>query len=174
MEFELSQAIAVLERTPSALRALLNGLPANWVDSSGDREAWRPYDVLGHLIHGERSDWIPRARIILDQGESHPFEPFDRVAMFEESRGKTLEELLDEFERRRGENLERLASWQLSAEDLDKSGRHPELGRVTLRQLLATWSVHDLNHLAQISRAMASEYADEVGPWKEYLSILRG
>ena len=149
-----------------------SGLPVGWTESAGNREDWRPFDVVGHLIHGERTDWIPRAKIILAEGEAQPFETFDRVAQFEDSVGKSLAELVDEFERLRRENLEILRDWGLSHQDLSRTGQHPELGRVTLQALLATWVVHDLNHLAQISRSMAGLYADEVGPWRQYLSIL--
>ena len=168
----MDEAIQILARTPSVLQTFLVDLPAGWTESGGDLEDWRPFDVVGHLIHGELTDWIPRARTILEQGEGQTFEPFDRVAQFERSAGKTLSELVDEFAVLRRENLEVLRNWQLGAQDLDRSGRHPELGRVTLQQLLATWVVHDLNHLAQICRSMAGLYVDEVGPWRQYLSIL--
>lgn len=135
-------------------------------------EDWGPFDIVGHLIHGEETDWIPRARIILTQGENRTFEPFDRFAQFEASRGKTLGTLLDEFERLRNANLETLGSWKLTNAELDLYGVHPELGDVTLRQLLATWVVHDLTHIRQVATAMARRYSDEVGQWKQYLSIL--
>ena len=172
MQFDLDHAMQVLARTPSVLRALLVDLPSGWTQSAGNREDWRPFDVVGHLIHGERTDWIPRAKIILGEGETRPFETFDRVAQFEGSAGNTLAELVDEFEELRQENLEILRDWQLSRQNLAQTGQHPELGRVTLQELLATWVVHDLNHLAQISRSMAGLYTDEVGPWRQYLSIL--
>ena len=172
MKLELEEAIPVLRQTPTTLRSLLVGLPNRWVESSGDPSNWHPYDVVGHLVHGERTDWIPRARIILDKGESQAFDPFDRVAMFDESGGKSLGDLLDEFELLREKNLATLESWQLSEEDLHRKGTHPELGPVTLGQLLATWTTHDLNHIFQISRVMARKYTDEVGPWIEYLGVL--
>jgi hypothetical protein len=134
---------------------------------------WEPFDVVGHLIHGEETDWIPRARIILEQGENRTFIPFDRFAQFERSKGKSLANLLDEFEKLRAENIDTLRSWNLTEEHLDLEGIHPELGTVTLRQLLATWVVHDLNHIRQIVTAMAGKYSGEVGVWKEYLSILK-
>ena len=134
---------------------------------------WQPYDVVGHLIHGEETDWIPRARIILEQGEDRTFVPFDRFAQFERSEGKSLDELLDEFAALRAENLETLRAWNLTSAQLDLRGMHPELGESTLRQLLATWVVHDLNHIRQIVTAMAGRYGGEVGPWREYLSILK-
>ncbi|HBE83516.1 MAG TPA: DinB family protein [Pyrinomonadaceae bacterium] len=171
--FEIEEAIAILAVTPGTLKAWLGGLPDVWTASSGDENDWRPFDVVGHLIHGERTDWISRARIVLEQGENRTFEPFDRLAQFEHSRGKTLEELLDEFERLRSENLRLLSSWELGEEQFDLVGMHPALGPTTLRQLISTWAVHDLNHIKQIAASMAKRYDREVGPWKEYLSILR-
>ena len=136
-------------------------------------EPWNPYDVVGHLIHGEETDWIPRARIILAQGDNRTFVPFDRFAQFEKSKGRSLAQLLDEFAKLRVENIETLRSWNLTDAELDLEAIHPELGPVTLRQLLATWVVHDLNHIRQIVTAMAGKYASEVGVWREYLSILQ-
>lgn len=173
MKFFLDQAVAVLERTPVALRELLQDLPDDWVSTSGDRSNWGPFDVVGHLIHGEQTDWIPRARIILDLQERVPFTSFDREAQFELSTGKTLADLLGEFEELRRENLVTLQGWNLAPEALNGVGEHPELGPVTLRELLATWVVHDLGHLAQITRSMARRYNDEVGPWREYLPVLQ-
>ena len=143
MKFNLDEAIPVLRQTPTTLRSLLAGLPERWVESSGDPSFWHPYDVVGHLVHGERTDWIPRARIILEVGESQTFDSFDREAMFVESEGKSLGDLLDEFEQLREQNLVTLEYWQLSEEDLRKKGAHPELGPVTLGHLLATWTAHD-------------------------------
>lgn len=177
MRFELEKSIAVLSATPATLRSLLEGLSEEWTGGDGqdphsrDRE-WRPYDVIGHLIHGEETDWIPRANIILEQGRYRTFVPFDRFAQFERSKGKSLAELLDEFAQLRNENIETLRSWNLTEQQLDLEGTHPELGRVNLRQLLATWVVHDLNHIRQIVTAMAKRYSGEVGVWREYLSIL--
>lgn len=173
MTFDLERSIQVLSVTPKTLRAMLDGLAAEWTAQS-DQADWQPFDVVGHLIHGEETDWIPRARIILEQGENRTFVPFDRFAQFERSQGRSLAELLDEFETLRSENLRTLRSWGLTEENLDLEGMHPELGRVTLRQLLATWVVHDLNHIRQIVTAMAKQYSDEVGVWREYLSILEG
>jgi hypothetical protein len=173
MQFDLSSGMAVLSRTPTVLDALLRDLPAEWVGATEGPDTWSPYDVIGHLIHGEETDWIPRARIILAEGEHHPFEPFDRFAQMEKSRDRTLHHLLEEFHRLRVENLETLASWTLSATDLERRGRHPELGAVTLRQLLATWVAHDLGHIGQIVRVMAKQYAEAVGPWKAYMSVFR-
>jgi len=172
MEFDLDQAIAVLARTPATLRTLLKDLPRDWVETNEGAGTWSPYDVIGHLIHGERTDWIARAKIILEHGESRPFDPFDRFAQFEESNGKTLESLLEEFATAREKSLAALRGLNLDAAELDKPGRHPELGKVTLKQLLATWVTHDLDHVAQIARTMAKQYASEVGPWQAYISIL--
>lgn len=172
MKFDLDQAISVLERTPAALRELMWDLSDEWVATSGDRGDWGPFDIVGHLIHGERTDWIPRARVILEDQDRRTFDTFDREAQFEVSKGKSLEELLGEFEDLRRENLVTLRSWDLTAEDLAGVGQHPELGKVTMRELLATWVVHDLGHLAQIGRAMARRYRQEVGPWREYLPVL--
>jgi DinB superfamily len=173
MRFDLSDGVAVLERTPRVLRDLLGGLPQGWVGATEGPDTWSPFDVVGHLIHGERTDWIPRAEHILTKGEAEPFPPFDREAMFEASRGKTLHELLDTFATFRGRNLIRLRGFALTEADLDRRGRHPEFGPVTLRQHLATWVAHDLTHLAQIARVMAKRYEPDVGPWKAYLSILK-
>jgi len=171
-EIDLNEAVAVLERTPASLYALLEGLPDNWARATEGGETWSPYDVIGHLIHGEHTDWIPRARQILS-GEARPFEKFDRTAQFEESRGKSLDELLATFAELRRENLDALSDFNLSDEDLGRKGLHPELGEVTLGQLLATWVVHDLDHLGQIARTMAKAYTRAVGPWSAYLSILQ-
>jgi uncharacterized damage-inducible protein DinB len=170
--FNLDEAAAVLERTPASLAALLAGLPDAWVTATEGAGTWSPYDVIGHLIHGERTDWLPRARHIL-AGETRPFEPFDREAQFKESRGQSLGELLATFAELRRENLAALSALNLTADDLSRKGLHPELGEVTLAQLLATWVVHDLDHVGQIARTMAKAYAGEVGPWSAYLSILR-
>jgi hypothetical protein len=173
MRFDLSEGVAVLERTPRVLRDLLGGLPQGWITATEGPDTWSPFDVVGHLIHGERTDWIPRLEIILADGEGRAFEPFDRFAQFEESRGRTLDELLDTFAMLRAGNLARLASLELTAADLGMRGRHPELGTVTLEQLLATWVAHDLSHLGQIARVMGKAYTDAVGPWAEYLPMLR-
>jgi len=172
MEFELTHAIDILRRTPATLNSLLRDLPEPWPSQNEGPETWSPYDVIGHLIHGEEADWIPRAKIILEHGETRAFEPFDRVAMFEASQGKSLGELLDTFARLRAENLRELQSMNLTSDLLDKRGRHPELGVVTLRQLLSTWVIHDLGHIRQVVRVMSKQYRDAVGPWKAYLSIL--
>lgn len=170
--FNLDDAITILERTPPAMSALLAGLPETWVRATEGDGTWSPYDVIGHLIHGERTDWIPRARHIL-AGETRAFEPFDRMAQFTESQGKSLAELLTTFSDLRRENVGALTAMNLTDVDLGRRGLHPELGGVTLGQLLATWVVHDLDHVAQVARTMAKVYKDATGPWSEYLSILR-
>lgn len=172
MEFELEQAKEILRSTPATLNALLRPLSEAWLVGNEGPETWSPYDVVGHLIHGEETDWIPRAKIILDHGEERAFEPFDRFAMFETSRGKSLGELLDEFADARTHSLRELDAMNLTPSLLEKRGRHPELGVVTLKQLLATWVVHDLGHVSQVVRVMAKQYSDAVGPWQAYLSIL--
>ena len=172
MDFDLTAGIAVLERTPHALRALLDGLPPTWTDATEGPETWSPYVVVGHLIHGERTDWIPRARIILAQGSQRRFTPYDRFAQFHTSQGKSLADLLDEFARLRAENLAALAEWRLTDAQLALEGEHPELGPVTLRQLLATWVAHDLGHVAQTARVMAKQYREAVGPWRAYLPVM--
>ncbi|HYD54233.1 MAG TPA: DinB family protein [Gemmatimonadaceae bacterium] len=170
--FDLESGIAILQRTPQVLRALLGGLPPAWTDADEGPDSWSPYVVVGHLIHGERTDWIPRARLIRAQGPDRRFVPFDRFAQFRDSEGKSLVELLDDFARLRAENLAILAGWQLGERELDLAGEHPALGAVTLRQLLATWTAHDLAHLTQIARTMACQYREAVGPWREYLSVM--
>jgi hypothetical protein len=171
-QFNLDDAVAVLQRTPAGLSSLLNGLPQTWVTATEGEGTWSPYDVIGHLIHGERTDWIPRARHIL-AGETRPFEKFDRMAQFTESQGKSLGELLEIFAELRRENVAALAGMNLTETDLERKGLHPELEEVTLGQLLATWVVHDLDHVAQIARTMAKAYGEATGPWTAYLSILR-
>ncbi len=173
MDFDLAQGTAVLERTPATLRALLDGLPDAWVRATDGPGTWSAFDVVGHLIHGERTDWIPRARIILEHGEARTFDRFDRDAQFAASRGDTVARLLDTFERERGNSLETLRSWSLTPADLARTGTHPEFGRVTLAQLLATWTAHDLCHIAQIARTMARQYREASGPWPAYLRLLQ-
>lgn len=173
MDFKLDQGVAVLDRTPSVLRSLLDGLPPAWVDATEGPETWSPYVVVGHLIHGERADWIPRAQLILAQGANRTFTPFDRHAQFKESEGKSLAELLDTFEELRAENIQTLLDWELTDADLALQGQHPALGAVTLSQLLATWVAHDLGHIVQVSRVMAKQYRDAIGPWTAYLSVMK-
>ena len=173
MTHSLENTIALLARTPAALSAFLRDLPDDWTLSNEGEKTWSAFDVVGHLIGGERTDWMARAKMILQHGESKSFVPFDRWGQERESRGKSLSQLLDEFARLRAENLAELRSWKLSAEDLARRGRHPELGTVTLSELLATWAAHDLTHLHQISRVMAYQYRDAVGPWNIYLGVMR-
>jgi DinB family protein len=172
MDFDTAAGIAVLERTPRTLRAMLEGLPAEWTDATEGPETWSPYVIVGHLIHGERTDWIPRAQMIVAQGAARRFMPYDRFAQFHESQGKSLTDLLDEFARLRAENLATLTAWQLTDAQLDLTGEHPEFGAVTLRQLLATWVTHDLGHIAQTARVMAKQYREAIGPWRAYLPIV--
>jgi DinB family protein len=172
--FALDDAIAILSRTPAAIDALLRGLPDAWLTANEGPKTWSPFDVVGHLIHGEETDWMPRAKLILEDGNPRPFVKFDRFAQFEASAGRTLDALLDEFADRRGRNLADLAALALSDADLDRPGLHPELGPVTLRQLLATWVAHDLDHMMQISRVLARQYSGEVGPWRAYLRVISG
>ncbi len=172
MEFQLDQAISILKRTPKTLESLLRNVPDEWLLANEDADSWSPFDVVGHLLHGEETDWITRAKIILAHGDGQAFEPFDRFAMLEKSRGKSLGELLDSFSQLRRRNLEELEAMKLTPKLLEKQGIHPDLGAVTLRQLLATWVVHDLSHIGQIVRMMAKQYGEAVGPWKAYLSLL--
>lgn len=172
MEFAVDQGIAVLSRTPQVLDTLLRGLDASWIDATEGPETWSPYVVIGHLIHGERTDWIPRARIILSQETDRRFAPYDRFAQFRESEGQTLDVLLDTFRQLRAENLQTLAGWTLSDAELALEGEHPAFGAVSLRQLLATWVAHDLAHTVQITRLMARQYREAVGPWRAYLSVM--
>lgn len=172
--FALHEAIPILERTPKALDAMLHGLPDIWMNAHEGGETWTPFDVIGHLIHGERTDWMPRVRRILADGQSRPFEPFDRLAQLQESAGKRLPDLLDELARLRASNLQDLVALDLTEADLARKGRHPALGTVTLGQLLATWVAHDLDHIVQVARVLAHQYTDEVGPWRAYLRVISG
>lgn len=172
MKFDLDQAIEILSQTPYTLLRMLEGLSPEWTETKNDKEDWAPYDVIGHLIYCEEADWIPRAEVILGQGDNRTFEPFDRLAQFERSKGKPLGDLLTEFGYLRNANIEKLIRWQLTPEKLALKANHPELGEVTLEQLLSTWVVHDLTHIRQIVTYMANKYSDNVGPWKAYLSIL--
>jgi hypothetical protein len=172
-EFNLDETIAVLTRTPATLDALLRGLPESWVRSNEGKDTWSAFDIVGHLIVGERTDWMARVRVILERGEARPFDPFDRFAQLKETQNKSLEQLLDDFARLRKENLAALQALNLQPEDLSRQGRHPALGVVTLSQLLATWAVHDLTHVHQLSRVMAHQYRGAVGPWSAYLGVLQ-
>jgi hypothetical protein len=171
--FEIDEATAVLARTPAVLDALLRGLADGWIAAHEGGDTWSPLDVVGHLIHADRTNWVPRARIILEHGEARAFDEFDRFAQLAGPETRTLADRLDELATVRQESLRELAALRLTEADLDRRGRHPGLGVVTLRQLLATWVAHDLDHLFQISRALARQYSDEVGPWRAYLRIIR-
>ena len=173
MDFNLNQAIAVLARTPKALDALLRALPDGWVLSNEGDGSWSAFDIVGHLIVGERTDWMTRARVILEQGEAREFTPFDRFAKARETKGKSLDQLLDEFTEARAKSLAELEALHLLPKDLAKLGRHPRLGVVTLSQLLATWTAHDMTHLHQLARVMAHQYREAVGPWVAFLGVLR-
>ncbi len=172
MEHNLSDTISLLARTPVALNSLLRDLPETWTLRNEGDNTWTAYDVIGHLIYCERTDWMPRVKIVLQFGESQSFKPFDREARPEELRNKSLPTLLDEFARVRSENLNELRALNLRPEQLAFRGTHPSLGVVTLSQLLATWAVHDLTHLHQLSRIMAHQFRDTVGPWSNYLGVL--
>jgi hypothetical protein len=172
MRYSSEEAIQVLEHTPSTLDALLRGLAEKWLSSDEGEATWSPRTVIGHLIYGELTNWIPRARIVLEQGSERTFEPFDELAQFNESHGKTMDQLLDQFAELRSQNIAILKSWKLSDSALDFEATHPELGLVTLRQLLASWVVHDLGHIRQIARTMAKQYRDEIGPWRAYLPVV--
>jgi hypothetical protein len=173
MDHTLHQTISLLARTPAALNALLRELPESWTSRNEGENTWSPFEIVGHLIHAERTDWMSRAKIVLQFGETQPFEPFDRWGQVREIQGKSLGQLLDEFARLRSENLAELRALNLRPEDLNLPGRHPSLGVVTLSQLLSTWAVHDLTHLHQISRVMAHQYREAVGPWSKYLGVLQ-
>ena len=173
MLFNIDESLEILERTPMVLLTLLSNLDEKWTSNNEGESTWSPYDVIGHLIHCEKTDWIPRMMIILGEDENKDFVPFDRFAQFEESKGKSLAELLDEFNTRRRENLIKLKSIAFDEQLLNREGIHPEFGKVTLKQLLATWVVHDLAHLCQITRVMVKQYGQEIGPWIKYFSIFR-
>jgi hypothetical protein len=174
-EFRLAESIAVLTRTPATLNAMLRGMPEIWVRRNEGKDTWNALDIVGHLIVGERTDWLPRVRIIMENGEARPFDAFDRFAQSKETQDKWVEidQLLGDFARLRTENLTALRALNLQPEDLARRGRHPALGVVTLSELLATWAVHDLTHLHQLSRVMAHQYRDAVGPWIAYLGVLQ-
>jgi hypothetical protein len=172
MRFDLADAVQILERTPATFRSLLAGLSDSWVTPNEGAETFSAWDNLGHLIHGEKTDWIERARVIVEQLPNRRFEPFDRFAHYRESKGKSVAELLDEFDQLRNSNLATLRAWKITDAELDFEGEHPAFGAVSLRQLLATWVVHDLGHIAQTARVLAKQYKEEVGPWRAYLPVL--
>ncbi len=173
MKHDPLDAMALLARTPTALDALLRDLPKSWTLQDEGEGTWNSFNIVAHLVSGERTDWMPRVKMILESGESRVFEPFDRLAHAREIQGKSLGQMLDEFARLRSENLSELRALNLRPEDFERRGRHPAFGAVTLSQLLATWAVHDLTHLHQISRVLAHQYRDTVGPWSVYLGVLQ-
>lgn len=173
IDFSIQKSIAVLERTPFVIEMLLRDLPDDWTMNNEGEQTWSPYDIVGHLIHGEKTDWIPRMKIILGDEENKTFEPFDRFAQFNESKGKTLSQLMIEFKMRRKTGVEILRSMNITDEHLKRTGIHPTLGNVTLKELIATWVAHDLNHIGQIVRVMAKQYKSDVGPWIDFLGILK-
>ena len=173
MQFRLSEATQILQRTPATLASMVAGIPEPWLKANEGSGTFSCYDIVGHLIHGELTDWIPRVKIIMEQGESRAFEPFDRFAQFREDQSRPVQALLDQFAFLRGENMRTLEGLNLTNEDLARRGTHPELGAVTLGQLLSSWVVHDLSHIAQIARVAAKQYSYEVGPWHAYMSILK-
>lgn len=172
MDFRLEEALPVLRRTPAVLKTLLRDLPGAWTNATEGPGTWSPFDVIGHLIHGERTHWMPRVDHIFRHGAAVTFPVFDREAMFDASRGRSLGELLDTFDELRSDSLTRLEALGLTGADLVRRGRHPEFGEVTLGQHLATWVAHDLGHVRQVVRVMARQYSDAVGPWRAYLSVL--
>jgi len=173
MEYELKKAIEILQNTPTVLHGLLENISEEWIRNNEGEATWSPYDVIGHLIHGEKTDWIPRLRIILKDSSNKTFLPFDRFAQRSNDQEISIHGLLQKFSTLRQSNIEELLSYNLDTELLNKKGIHPEFGEVTARQLLATWVVHDLGHITQIARVMAKQYKDEVGPWNAYLKILQ-
>lgn len=172
MQYRIDHALAILSKTPVVVRNLLQGLDEPWVMNNYGENTFSPFDVVGHFVHGEKEDWIGRTKIILEHGEAQPFDPFDRYAQYEDSKGKTINNLLDEFASLRSANLNELKTLNLEEEQLALRGTHPELGGVTLNELLATWVTHDLHHIAQICKSMAYQYKDEVGPWRKYIGII--
>ncbi|MCA1624883.1 MAG: DinB family protein [Acidobacteria bacterium] len=172
MNFTVEKSIEILERTPKVLEAMVRNISPEWTENNEGGETWSVFDVLGHLVHGEKTDWMPRVEIILSDTQDKAFKAFDRFAQFEEGKGKTLRELLDEFKSLRKKNIGVLRSKKLTDKTFEEKGVHPAFGEVTLAQLIATWTVHDLDHIAQISRVMAKQYKEEVGPWIKYLRIL--
>jgi hypothetical protein len=172
MNFNIENILELLERTPRVLEALLNDLSDYWIKANAGDKTWNPFDILGHLIHGEKTDWIARLNVILSDSEEREFAPFNRYAQFEESKGKSINDLIEEFKFKRNENLEFVKSLDLTDKEFNRTGIHPVFGEVTLRQLLSTWMSHDLDHLFQISRMMAVQLKQDVGPWKQYIRIL--
>ena len=174
MDFQIEHAVEILNKTPHVLDLMLRDLPQEWTHRNEGEDTWSAFDILGHLIHGEETDWVPRARCILEFGEDKTFEPFDRFAQMEKSKGKSLDEQLDTFKRLRAENLQVLSDLEITPSLLRLTGKHPEFGVVTMSELLSTWVVHDLSHVAHIARVMSRQYKETTGPWKAYLPILGG
>lgn len=172
MEYQLEKAIEILERTPKVLSSLLEGISMEWASKNEGLDTWSPYDVIGHLVHGEKTDWMPRLEIVLTDGINKTFEPYDRFAQFKMSQGKDLSQLLSEFESLRDQNLKTLRSKNLTPKDLTRTAIHPSLGTINLKNMLAAWVIHDLGHIAQVSRVMAKQYKNEIGPWTQYLTIV--
>ena len=173
MNFELNKSIEILEKTPLVLDTLLNGLSKEWIENNEGKSTWSPYDIVGHLIFGEKTDWIIRIKTILSESENKLFEPFDRFAQLKGNQEKTISQLIDNFKELRTQNLNELNSLNISLKDYNRTGIHPEFGEVNLKQLISTWAVHDLGHLGQISRVMAKQYKNQVGPWINYLGVLK-
>ena len=173
MEINLDRSIEVLKTTPYVLDAYLSQLSKDWINNNEGRDSWSPYDILGHLIYGERTDWMPRIKTILNDSGNKKFEPFDRFAQLKKEQNKPIQTMIQEFKDLRKKNLEELIALNITEKDLKRVGFHPELGKVSLQQLLATWTVHDLGHIGQISRVMAKQYLKDVGPWFEYLNVLK-
>lgn len=173
MNFDLDKSIEILKRTPFVLEVLLNDLSEEWIKNNEGKDTWSPYDIVGHLIFGEKTDWMIRIKTILNTSENKRFEPFDRFAQLNEDQNKPINELIDEFKSLRAHNLKELTSLHIVEKDYDKIGIHPEFGAITLKQLISTWAVHDLGHIAQISRVMAKQYKGAVGPWVDYLGVLK-
>ena len=172
MKYNITLALEILERTPAVLKILLSGLNDDWIMNNEGTETFSPYDVIGHLIHGEKTDWTARTKMIMEHGNTKTFVPWDRFAQYEESKGKSLQQLLYDFEIIRKENIVWFKALQLTEADLDKKGSHPKLGEVTMRNLLSTWVIHDLTHIAQVTRVMAKQYKEEMGPWLQFFRIM--
>lgn len=173
MTLEINKSIEILEKTPAVLQHLLGGISKGWTQNNEGDDTWSPFDVVGHLVHGEKTDWIPRLQLIMQHSDSQTFEPYDRFAQFKLSEGKSMSDLLEEFGSCRKNNISILKGLNLSEEDLKRKAIHPSLGLVTMKQLIAAWVVHDLGHIAQISRVMAKQYQTEIGPWSQYLTIVQ-
>jgi len=173
MKFDITDTITILEKTPDVIELLVRDMPREWIYANEGENTWSPFDVVGHLVHGEKTDWVPRMKIILDQNSDKKFSVFDRFAQLKENEGKSIRDVLNEFKILRKQNLAWLQSVNLNEDILNSSGIHPAFGAVTLRQLLATWAAHDLSHIVQISRVMAKQYREEIGPWTAYLSIFK-